>query len=131
MRVLAAVALSVVLFSVALPAFAQSAPAFPTTAVTTSGIQQATIGPSKGVLVNYTSSLTSPLTAFVYLDLVNSAGQTVYVNIASCNLQQGQLAQCFVSLSSSIPAGAYTAKLFAVTTDSVPVSTTGTLQVTI
>jgi methionine-rich copper-binding protein CopC len=94
-------------------------------------MKQATIGPSSGVLVNFTSSLTSAFTAFVYLDLVNSAGQTVNVNYANCNLQQGQPTQCFVNLSSSIPSGNYTAKLFAVTTDNVPVSTTGTLRVTV
>jgi hypothetical protein len=131
MRVLVALALAIALFSAALPGFALSAPSLPITAVTASGIKQVTIGPTSGILVNYTSSLTNSFTAFVYLDLVSSEGQTVYVNVATCNLQQGQLVQCFVSLSSSIPAGAYTLELFATTTDNVPVSTSGTLHVTV
>ncbi len=122
-------ALGLIVLSGALPALAQSTPTFATTSLSQSGIKQANIGGYLGVQVNYTSHLSSPLLAFVYLNLVNPSGQTVYVGIGSCNLTPSQSSQCFVALSPSLPAATYTAHVFAVTTDNVPVSTTGTLQV--
>jgi hypothetical protein len=121
---------SILLLSVALPASAVS-PSFPTTAVAASGLKQTVIGGNSVIEVNYTSSLATSFTAFVYLDLMNSMGQTVYVNLGTCSLSQFQLQSCFVALSSSISTGAYTAKLFASNTDNVPVSGTSSLAVAV
>jgi hypothetical protein len=102
-----------------------------TTGVTQSGIEQKTINVSNGVLVNYTSTYSSSLVAFVYLDLTNSAGQTIYWDVASCTFAANQKVQCFVVIAATVPKGNYSASVFAATTSSVPLSTTSSVQVTI
>lgn len=129
LRITLALALGLILVSAALPASGASSPTLPTTAIIEAGVKQAIIAGFNGVEVNYTSSLASNYTAFVYLDLVNSAEQTVYVGIGSCGFSPGQTVPCFVPFSPSLPTGAYTAQLFAVNTDNVPLSATTTLPV--
>jgi hypothetical protein len=105
-------------------------PTYPTTAITQSGMKETTINEFPGVLVNYTNGFSTQFSSFVYLDLVNQAGQTVYWTVGTCNFSAGEGAQCFVAFSSA-PSGNYTADLFATNTSGVPVSTTSSLSVTI
>ncbi len=107
-----------------------SPPPYLTTTVTQSGVKQATLGGYPGVFVNNTSSSSSSFSGFVYLDLVNSAGQTVYWGLTGCNFAAGQTVGCFVEIFTPIPAGTYTATVFATATSSVPVSVPSTLPVT-
>jgi len=127
-----AVVLGVLLVSATVPAAAQTAPTFTVTSVTESRMRQATIGGYTGVVVNYTSHLGGGYLVLVYLTLVNATtGQAAYVGVGSCNLPPGQQTQCFVATSPSVPTGIYTASVFAVNTDNVPLSTTSTLQVAV
>jgi hypothetical protein len=103
---------------------------YPTSAITQSGMKETTIGQYTGVLVNYTNGLSTQFNSFVYMDLVNQAGQTVYWSVSTCSFSAGKEAQCFVAFSLA-PSGNYTADLFATSESSVPVSTTSSLAVTI
>jgi len=122
-------AVSLLTLSATLSAFA-SAPPYLTTSVTQSGAKQTTIGSYNGVLVNYTSTFASSV-AFVYLDLVNSAGQTVYWNVCSSSLTAGQQSQCFVTISAAVASGNYTAWVFVTTNSGISVSASGSVKVTI
>ena len=102
-----------------------------TIGIAQSAIKQTTINGYNGVLVNYTSTYSSPIGAFVYLDLASSAGQTVYWNVGACNFAPGQKAQCFVVIASTVPKGIYSASVFATTNSSIPISATASLQVTL
>ena len=102
-----------------------------TTGIAQSSIKQAVINNYNGVLVGYTNTYTSSFSAFVYLDLVNSAGQTIYLNVGSCSFAPSQTVPCFVAISPSVPKGTYTAQVFATTVTSVPVSIPGSLKVTV
>jgi hypothetical protein len=93
-------------------------------------MKETTIGQYTGVLVNYTNGFSTQFNSFVYMDLVNQAGQTVYWSVSTCSFSAGKGAQCFVAFSSA-PSGNYTADLFATSESSVPVSTTSSLAVTI
>ena len=102
-----------------------------TTTVSHSGIRQTTISGYNGVLVNFTNTLPTAMTAFAYIDLANSAGQTVYWNVGSCSLTPSHVTQCFVSISPAVPAGNYTASVFATTGTGIPVSTVTSVKVTV
>jgi hypothetical protein len=125
------VTISLLAISFTVPTASGATNSYLTTSVSQSGIEQKTINISNGVLVNYTSTYSSSLVAFVYLDLANSAGQTIYWNVASCTFAANQMVQCFVIIASTVPKGIYTASVFATTTSSVPLSTTSSVQVTI
>ena len=105
--------------------------AYLTTGVTQSSLKQTVIGTYDGVLVSYTNTYSSSFSAFVYLDLINPAGQTIYLNVGSCSFAAHQTLPCFAAISPSVPKGTYTALLFATTDTSVPVSATGSLKVTV
>lgn len=125
-------AFSMVMLSAMAPAWPYASPSsYLTTGVTQSGIKQTIIGGYTGVLVNYTNSYSSSFSGFVYLDVVNSAGQTVYWNLTSCPFNAAQKAQCFVAISPSPAAGNYTASVFATTTSSVPVSASSPMKLTL
>ncbi|MDE1852985.1 MAG: hypothetical protein KGI38_04455 [Thaumarchaeota archaeon] len=126
-----ALAGALILLSAFTPMVTASSPTYATSAITQSGIKQTTINGYPGVLVNYTSTFTTSFGAFVYLDLMNSAGQTVYWNVGYCSFSASQQVQCFVAIAATVAAGSYTAKVFATTTTNVPVSTTGSLSVTL
>jgi hypothetical protein len=104
-------------------------PNYPNTAVTQSGLKQVTINGYKGVLVNYTSSLSSSFAGIVYMDLFNSVGQVVYWNLGSCSFSQNTLVKCFVSISPSVASGSYTAAIFAVTSTGIALSSTNSVKV--
>ena len=124
-------ACGLILLSTLAPTAMATSPVFPTTVLVQSGMKYATIGGYSGVLVNYTSSISTSFVAFVYIDLVNSAGQTVYWNVGYCSFAANQKVQCFVPISSTGPGGDYTASAFATTTSNVPVSSSGSLSITI
>ena len=84
-----------------------------------------------GVTINYTSTYTSPFVAMVYLDVVNSAGQTVGVSIGSVNFSTNETIAAFVAFPSSGLNGTFTAKVFAVSNTGVPVSVTSSMNVTL
>ena len=131
LRLSIVLAVTLVLLSAILPVAGLSTASYLTTGIKQSGMKQATIHGYSGILVNYTSSYSSSFTAFLYVNVVNSAGQTVYWNIASCSFNPNQMVPCFVTLSSSVPAGTYTARVFATSTSNVPVSVTSSLSVTL
>lgn len=118
-------------FSLAAPVANGASDKYLTVALTQSGMKQSTIGGYDGILANFTNTYTTPVTAFVYMDLVNSAGQTIYWNVGSCSFSASQKAQCFVTILPSVPRGTYTAWLFATTNSSVPISTFSSVQVTV
>jgi hypothetical protein len=102
-----------------------------TTGITQSGMKQASISGYNGVLVNYTNTYPSSFGAFVYLDLTNAAGQTVYWYLTYFPFAAGQMGQPFVQISASVPAGNYTAWVFVATTSGIPVSTLSSVKVTL
>ena len=124
-------AIGVLALSLAMPVANGASPSYLTTALTQSAIRQATISGYNGVIVNYTNTYSSSFGAFVYLDLVNSAGQAIYWNVGYCSFSAHQEALCFVLISSAVPKGNYTAWVFATTNSSIPVSLPGSLKVTI
>ncbi|MDE1858425.1 MAG: hypothetical protein KGI26_05115 [Thaumarchaeota archaeon] len=113
------------------PAALAATPAYPTTAVTATGIVQTTISGYQGVLVNYTSAFPTTFSGFVYLDLTNAAGQTVAWNVAYCGFSASAKAQCFVSIPLSTAAGSYNAHVFVATSTGVAVSATSSVKVTV
>ena len=128
MTLLAACLLTI---SAAVPVASGVASSYLTIGIAPSADKQATVGQVNGVLVNYTSSYSKPIGTFVYMDLANSAGQTVYWNVATCAFAANQKVQCFVPIASSVAKGIYNATVFLTTNSSIPISTTTFLQVTI
>jgi hypothetical protein len=124
-------AITLLALSMLIPAASGATSGYLTTGVTQSAIKQATINNYKGVLVNYTSTYSTPLGAFVYLDVVNSAGQTVSWSVGYCSFGAGQKVQCFVTISPTVQTGNYTAWVFATTNSSIPISTFNSVKVTI
>ena len=123
-----AVGLGLVLTSV--PPVGAASPTYLTTGIVQSGVKQTIIGNYQGVLVNYTNTQPTSVSAFVYLDLVNSAGQTVYWNLGTCTFGASQKVKCFIAISGTISRGTYTAWVFATTDTEVPVSTSTSVRVT-
>ena len=112
-----------------LPANAAPSPTYSTSSITASSVAEASLAGYQGVLVNYTSSFSANFTAFVFVDLYNQAGQSLFVNVATCAFSAAQEVPCFVPFYPSVPAGSYTATVFAASNASVPVSTTSTLSI--
>ena len=92
-------------------------------------MKQASIRGFSGVLVNYTNGFPASFTALVYLDLVNSEGQTAGVSLGTCGFQGNQTVSCFVTLPISVPTGNYTAWIFATSLANVPVSIESSIRV--
>ncbi|MDG6982553.1 MAG: hypothetical protein JRM74_03770 [Nitrososphaerota archaeon] len=115
----------------AAPLGSAAAPTHLTNGVSQSGMKLATIDTYQGVVVNYTSTYSTAFDSFVYLTLVNHAGQVVYWNVASCSFSAAQEVQCFVSISPAVPSGTYTAMAFATTDTGVPVSVVSSHTVTL
>lgn len=99
-----------------------------TTGLVGSGAAKTMIGGYTGVTITYNNTYSVPILAFVYLNLVNSAGQTAYVQLSSGNISSHNTIQFFLPISGPA-AGTYTAKLFATTSFGVPISTVDTLSV--
>lgn len=114
-----------------IPAGFAAGPTYPTSAVMQSGMKETTIAGYSGVLINYTNGLSTRLSSFVYVYLVNRAGQTIYWGVGSCNFSAGEEVQWFAVFSSTVSSGNYTANLFVTTSTGVPVSTTSSLSVTV
>jgi hypothetical protein len=126
--------LALSVFAVALVSFAASSalaasPAYPTSDLALKGLKQTTVGGYTGVLANYTSSFAYAFTGFVYLDLTNAAGQTVYLAVGTCSFEQGALSQCFVPMATTLSSGTYTAHVFVTTSTDIAISITGALNV--
>ena len=119
------------LLMLTVPSLSQTAPAYLTTSVTSGGMKQTTLSGYSGVILNYTNTLSSPLTTLIYMDVLNSAGQVVGVNVATCNFASNQTVSCFVVFPSSVPSGSYSVQVFATTASGVPVSETQTAPVAI
>lgn len=114
---------------VIVPVSSATAPSsYLTNALAPSGAQKTTIGPFTGVTITYNNTDSSPLFVFVYLDLVNSAGQTVYVQASSGNISSHGTVQFFLPISGPA-SGTYLATLFATTNSGVPVSNGDTISV--
>jgi len=126
-----ALGLGFAILMLALPAVSQTAPSYLTTSVTSTGMKQTGIGGFNGVLVNYTNTLSSPLTVLVYMDVMNPAGQVAGVNAASCNFAANQTVRCFAVFPSSVPSGNYSIQVFATTASGVPITVIQEAQVAI
>ncbi len=122
------VAAALILLTAVGPAYATT---YLTTSVAQTGVQSSTLGGYKGVLVTYNDTTSTSFVGFVYLTLFNSAGQSDYVNVATCRFDAGHTVGCFVVISPTVAAGNYTAKVFAATTENVAVSASGSMQVTL
>jgi len=120
------VAVCLLILAGAVPAFATS---YLTTTVAPTGLKQTTLNGFGLVQVNYTDSSSASFTGFIYLDLFNSTGRSVFVGIGSCAFVPSQDSTCYVALPLSISPGTYTAKVFTTTTENVPVSISSSLQV--
>jgi len=127
---LALLAALLLALSTAVPANAV-ATTYLTGGITQSAIKQSIVNGFGGVLVNYTSTFSSSIATFVYLDLTNSGGQTVYWNLGTCAFAANQSVQCFVPIASTVGKGSYTAYVFVTTNSSIPISMTSSLQVTL
>ncbi len=128
LRLSVAVAAGLMLLAAVVPAYASP---FLTTSLTQTAISQGTLGGYPGVFVTYNDTSTTSFDGFVYLALLNSTGQTVYLSIATCKFVSNHNQSCFLAVPSTVPSGAYTAKVFATMTENVPVSATGSIQVTV
>jgi len=117
--------------STAVPAVNGATNPYLTVGIIQSAIKQSTVNGIAGVLVNYTSSYSTSIGTFVYLDLANSAGQTVYWNVGTCAFTADQKVQCFVPIASTVAKGNYTASVFVTTNSNIPISRTTSLQVTL
>jgi len=117
-----ALALVLALLVLIAPSVAQTSPAYFTTTVVSTGMKQTTLGGFSGVLLNYTNTLSSPLTTLVYMDVLNSVGQVAGVNAATCNFAANQTVSCFIVFPSSVHSGNYSVQVFATTASGVPVS---------
>ncbi len=124
-------AASLLTVSLAVPIVNGATSAYLTIGITQSAIKQTTVNGFSGVLVNYTSTYSASIGTFIYLDLVNSGGQTVYWNVGTCNFAANQRVQCFVPIVSAVAKGMYTASVFVTTNSSIPISATSSLQVTL
>lgn len=111
------------------PVASASAPSsYLTTGFVGYGAAKTTIAGFTGVVINYNNTYSVSFSAFVYLVLVNSAGQTVYWTAAGCSVPGNSPGQCFVPIYGAL-SGTYTANLFATTNFGVPISVVDTLTV--
>ena len=83
-----------------------------------------------GVSITLNNTFRSPIFVFVYLNLANALGQTVSVQVVLASISGYQSATFFFGLPNFAP-GTYSATLFAVTTNGVPISNSTTVRVTI
>jgi len=126
-----AIVLGLSVLMLAVPSVGQTPPTYLSTSFTSGGMKQTVLSGYSGVLLNYTNTLSSPLTALIYMDVLNSAGQVAGVNVATCNFASNQTVRCFVVFPSSVPSGNYSVEVFATTASGVPVSGTLTAPVAI
>jgi hypothetical protein len=121
--------LAVLLTLVLAPMASATSPApFLTTGLTHSMAAQGTLAGFQGVTINYTDTRSTGVFAFVYMDLTNSAGQTVLVQATTGNFTAGQSLVLFLPIS-GVGTGTYSASVFATNIDGVPISTVTTVQV--
>ena len=78
--------------------------------------------------MNYNNTVSSVVVAFVYLDLTNSVGQTVFVQASGGTFSGGENKTIFFGLT-GLQTGSYSAAVFVVTGADVPVSTVANVQV--
>ena len=102
-----------------------------TTGLTSSGLREETIGGFPGVVANYTSSYNFQFSALVYMDLMNSVGQTVSWSVVQCSFNANQTVSCVLPIQPGVVSGSYTAYLFATSVSSVPVSQASSLNVSV
>ena len=126
-----AVAIALLAFSTAGPIATSATSTYLTNGIILSGMKQSSIGGYEGVIANYSNHFSSQMNTVVYLDLINSAGQTVYWNRSTCYFGANQEAQCYVLISSAVPKGVYAAYMFITTPSNVPISVTKGIQVII
>jgi hypothetical protein len=92
------------------------------------GVAETTQLGTKSVVVNYTNTLSIAVSAFIYIYLTNSAGQTINIQLSGTHFSAGQNRTLFFGLVGVAP-GTYTASLFATTNSLVPVSPVTTIKV--
>jgi hypothetical protein len=122
---------SATLFSIGTTVVSGSSQAVLTTALTAGTPYQTTLEGFSGVAVIYTDTGNSPLTAFLYGDVHNSAGATVGVVTTSVATSPGVGATAFLALPQGLPSGTYTINIVAVTSTDIPVSTSQVATVTL
>jgi hypothetical protein len=83
---------------------------------------------TKAVVVNYNNTMSMGVSAFVYMSLTNSAGQTIYIQVFRTSFSAGENGTIIFGLA-GVTAGNYTASLFATTSTLAPVSPVTTLTV--
>ena len=110
--------------------------AFFTTSVVSSNAAEVTLSGTAGFNVTFTNSLSVAVTGSVFIELINSAGQTVLIQSSIVTFapagMAGSKSGTFLGLSElDFPAGTYTALAFVTTTQLVPISTVTQVQVTI
>ena len=106
-----------------------SSPPLLTLNLVPSGASQTTVNGVQGVTIAYTSAMTAPLSASIYLSLSNSAGQVVLVAVQGGPISPGQMVTYFFGLNGI--KGGYTASIFAASSQGVVVSTVSTVQVSL
>ena len=118
----------VVLLLVTAPVSNAAAQTFSTSGFASLHATETTQQGTEGVLVNYNNTMSSAVVAFVYLDLTNSAGQTVFVQASGGSFAAGENKTIFFGLT-GVQSGTYVASVFVVTSAFVPVSTATSVQV--
>jgi hypothetical protein len=93
-----------------------------------SGVAQATLGGFSGIAINYNDTYSSPIAVFVYVDLTNSAGQTVFVWNTYGNISSHKILSFYIPIF-GVPPGTYSAAVFALTNSRVPTSGVTHVQV--
>lgn len=128
---LTAVIVSILLLTAVSPRPALAAqPSFPTTSLVSSKAAQSTQLGVPGVAITYNSSLSSSESIVVIGSVLNSAGQTVSLSGWVSSIAPGSSATFFVGLPTSLH-GSYTVVIFVTTMDSVPLSASTSVSVTV
>lgn len=121
------ISLTVILMFLAPQSYAV-APTYSANGLVAIGAAETTQLGTTGVLVNYTNTMPIAVSAFVYIYLTNSAGQTISIQILGCSFPAGENGTFFFGLT-GVTHGTYTASLFVTTRTLAPVSPVTTLMV--
>ncbi len=123
--------LALMLASLAAPVSAQAPSAYLTNGLTLNGLKQVQLGGYPGVEANFTNSYPFSFTAILYMDIMNSKGQTVSVSAGTSTFGANATLSSFLAVQPGVATGNYTAVVFAASTTGAPVSIAGSLHISL
>ena len=127
-RILVGLVLLGILFTILGPTVYSVNDPYLTTTLTSGKPIQTSINGYNAIALNYTNTMTTPILAVIWASVQNQAGQTVATFVSTNNLPPGQTAPAVIAVTGLLANTAYTARIFALTTSGVPISTTSTLN---